>query len=133
MSPPACSKYYLFCNALVTKAAISSTFHAGCVELEIVVGAGIGLLENATFTLLASNAFVTSAAISCTFHFSFAKEETPPGVFVLSHAPCVAADAFGAMSFDQDAEVAVEAFVGFGRATLENASWFSLRISITWL
>ena len=94
MSPPACSKYYLFCNALVTKAAISSTFHAGCVELEIVVGAGIGLLENATFTLLASNAFVTSAAISCTFHFSFAKEETPPGVFVLSHAPCVAADAF---------------------------------------
>jgi hypothetical protein len=37
------------------------------------------------------------------------------------------------MSFDQDAEVAVEAFVGFGRATLENANWFSLRISITWL
>ena len=114
-------------------ASSSSFFHAGCVELEIVVGAGIGLLENATFTLLASNAFVTSAAISCTFHFSFAKEETPPGVFVLSHAPCVAADAFGAMSFDQDAEVAVEAFVGFGRATLENANWFSLRISITWL
>ena len=72
--------------------------------------------------MLASNAFVTSAAISCTFHFSFAKEETPPGVFVLSHAPCVAAEAFGAKSLDHDAEVAVEAFVGFGRATLENAS-----------
>ena len=68
-----------------TKAS-SSFFHAGCVELEIVVGAGIGLLENATFTLLDSNAFVTSAAISCTFHFSFAKEETPPCVFVLSKA-----------------------------------------------
>ena len=28
---------YLFCKAFVTKAAISSTFHAGCVDAEILL------------------------------------------------------------------------------------------------
>ena len=96
----------------------------------MVVGAGNGLFENAT--RFSQRTLVTIAAISFTVHFSLASEETPPGVSVLSQEPCVAAEAFGSSAFFQAALVAVEAFVGFGRATLEKFSC-SPRISITCL